>query len=120
MKHMNDFLLGKFREQEDIRNSVRDTHTYIKLHMPVVTQMQINDQVLNLLKVINAGVVGGGGGVGSGRGSSMGGLGLMDEEKLLSYQGLKLESLLQNISLEKGRAEKVNESDLLSRAANHP
>lgn len=43
MKAMNEFLMQKFREQDDIKNSVRDSNTYIKLYMPLVTQMQIND-----------------------------------------------------------------------------
>lgn len=34
------------------------------------------------------------------------GANVFDEEKILNYQSLKLESLLQNVQLEKGRAEK--------------
>ena len=110
---MNEFLLSKFREQEDLKNSVRDTQTYIKLHMPLVTQMQINDQIVNLLKIMNTGVDA----AGSENGSPMG---FIDEEKLFNYQGLKLESLLQNISLEKGRAEKAVESNPLTKTSIQP
>ena len=34
IKALNEFLVIKFRDQEDLKSSIRDTFTYLKLYLP--------------------------------------------------------------------------------------
>lgn len=37
MKQVGEYLMLRFREQEDIKNAVRDSFSYIKLYTPLMT-----------------------------------------------------------------------------------
>eukprot|EP00347_Sterkiella_histriomuscorum_P010925 403374407 len=87
MKQMNEFLMVKFREQDDQKNAIRDAFTYIKLYSPMQTQMMINESLGYVVKNQQLQVV--------------------DEERFYGYMQTRLDSLLQNIMLEKSRAEKL-------------
>ncbi|CDW82193.1 UNKNOWN [Stylonychia lemnae] len=87
MRQMNEFLLVKFREMDDIRNSVRDNVTYNKLYSPMMTQMMINDNVTFMIRNQESDV--------------------FDEEKFIQFQQQRLDILMQNIAIEKNRAERM-------------
>jgi len=49
MKQLNEFLIHKFREMDEVKNAVKDSVAYLKLYTPMMTQMQINENIQNLL-----------------------------------------------------------------------
>lgn len=48
MKEWNDFVSVKFNEQEDLKNSIRDIISYLRLYIPQTIQMQIYENFQKL------------------------------------------------------------------------
>ena len=92
MKQLNEFLIVRLRDQDDVRNALRDTFTYLKLYLPQSVQLQINDSLAQLVAQTSAKV--------------------FDEEKLCKLQQQKLDTLTNVISFEKNRASKHQDNQV--------
>ena len=79
-KHLTELLEGRFRQQEEQRETLDEVYAYVKVYMPQQIQTQINESVTYLirdcLKATQKSI---------------------DKEKYLAYQSSRYEHLMKNL-----------------------
>jgi hypothetical protein len=84
MRMMNERMQEKFREQEDLKEQMQDTFTYLKLYLPVKTYQQINESMTYLV-----------------RDCFRNNTDIIDKQRFIFNQASRFESLMKSIDLAK-------------------